>query len=660
MGVGASVLKRNRNSAPAESGDGGFLYQEENDNVLNYTAGSLSSASNSVPCSPSGADGNAMVVPAAPHEYVGVGATKIKCQVCSQVWKVNCGTSAFVCALCGAKVLVALSSVAHQANTQADNHLAAAKAEVKTIMEQQAAVSQDLWEQLVEEVNLAQALWDSQEVTASTGDGGFVAQAHAVLQEATAARAVAQVAEALTLASEAGLPPPSVSMSEILVRLRDEEELEMLWRCILNALQEEDRVDLKFWCEEAKSQDPPLVVPQVVYNASKALSGAEKARLAELEYAAGLDTKAQKFRESGDVESMQKLAEEARLLGADPSIVEAHLEALRLDSEAGGASAVPPPGTVTDSPRTFIFGGPSGPSGQQPSAGAPTAHGPMPSWGGSAGSQEGAPSEAAHRDLNDMSVEELRQQSVGALKAELARFGMDSDGICEKEELVHVLLAARASSQEHASAGQSAGAGPGPFSSAAPPPPRPTPQPQPKPQEQPKAEATPELPKELQGRWYRTNGSMMEIMGSNIVWQDGSIARIWPQGDNKFNVILEGRAYHAKLQGDRIYWSDGDVWTKTPPPSRPAPGAGPRAGPKPKAQVRAPPVKGPMNYSQALACLELGGDPSEEDIKKAYKKAALRWHPDRRQNHDCADVAKEKFQEVRAAFELLQGATFRR
>lgn len=43
-----------------------------------------------------------------------------------------------------------------------------------------------------------------------------------------------------------------------------------------------------------------------------------------------------------------------------------------------------------------------------------------------------------------------------------------------------------------------------------------------------------------------------------------------------------------------------------------------------------------------------------EVASKGSTIAHVRWHPDRRQNHDCADEAKEKFQEVRAAFEYLQ------
>ncbi|XP_055521670.1 dnaJ homolog subfamily B member 2-like isoform X1 [Leucoraja erinacea] len=42
---------------------------------------------------------------------------------------------------------------------------------------------------------------------------------------------------------------------------------------------------------------------------------------------------------------------------------------------------------------------------------------------------------------------------------------------------------------------------------------------------------------------------------------------------------------------------------------------------------------------------------SQEDIKKAYRKLALRWHPDK--NPDNKDVAEHKFKEIAEAYEVL-------
>lgn len=96
--------------------------------------------------------------------------------------------------------------------------------------------------------------------------------------------------------------------------------------------------------------------------------------------------------------------------------------------------------------------------------------------------------------------------------------------------------------------------------------------------------------------------------------------------------------------------------------SPPAPGA---AGPGPSSSggtggTRAnasgqPPASsnGPTRAS-SLACLGItSSDPTEEELRKAYKKAAMRWHPDRQHNHEHAEEAKQKFVEARAAYEYL-------
>lgn len=42
---------------------------------------------------------------------------------------------------------------------------------------------------------------------------------------------------------------------------------------------------------------------------------------------------------------------------------------------------------------------------------------------------------------------------------------------------------------------------------------------------------------------------------------------------------------------------------------------------------------------------------SSDEIKKAYKKAALKWHPDR--NKDNEEAASKKFKQISEAFEVL-------
>jgi len=51
--------------------------------------------------------------------------------------------------------------------------------------------------------------------------------------------------------------------------------------------------------------------------------------------------------------------------------------------------------------------------------------------------------------------------------------------------------------------------------------------------------------------------------------------------------------------------------------------------------------------------LGLNRDASEEDIKKSYRKLAMKFHPDR--NPDSKD-AEEKFKEAKEAYEILSTA----
>ena len=49
--------------------------------------------------------------------------------------------------------------------------------------------------------------------------------------------------------------------------------------------------------------------------------------------------------------------------------------------------------------------------------------------------------------------------------------------------------------------------------------------------------------------------------------------------------------------------------------------------------------------------LDVGKEADEEEIKKAYRKAALKWHPDRHQNEK--EIAEKKFKEISEAYEVL-------
>jgi len=62
-----------------------------------------------------------------------------------------------------------------------------------------------------------------------------------------------------------------------------------------------------------------------------------------------------------------------------------------------------------------------------------------------------------------------------------------------------------------------------------------------------------------------------------------------------------------------------------------------------------------MSRKDYYGILGLPKDASEDDIKKAYRKLAMKYHPDRNQGDD-SKVAEEKFKEVKEAYEFLSDA----
>ncbi|WP_345816174.1 J domain-containing protein [Paraburkholderia sp. PREW-6R] len=48
---------------------------------------------------------------------------------------------------------------------------------------------------------------------------------------------------------------------------------------------------------------------------------------------------------------------------------------------------------------------------------------------------------------------------------------------------------------------------------------------------------------------------------------------------------------------------------------------------------------------------------TEDEIKRAYRKAAMKWHPDR--NHGAEEMARANFQEIRDAYAILSDAAQR-
>ena len=61
---------------------------------------------------------------------------------------------------------------------------------------------------------------------------------------------------------------------------------------------------------------------------------------------------------------------------------------------------------------------------------------------------------------------------------------------------------------------------------------------------------------------------------------------------------------------------------------------------------------------QAFKILEVSPKATNEEIKKAYKKKALQWHPDR--NREKPKLAESKFKDINEAYETLSNSEKRR
>ena len=66
----------------------------------------------------------------------------------------------------------------------------------------------------------------------------------------------------------------------------------------------------------------------------------------------------------------------------------------------------------------------------------------------------------------------------------------------------------------------------------------------------------------------------------------------------------------------------------------------------------------PRGEKNAYRILGLTEDATQEEIKKRYKKLAVKWHPDRNQNNK--EEAQQKFMEIQEAYEILSNIKTRR
>lgn len=99
-----------------------------------------------------------------------------------------------------------------------------------------------------------------------------------------------------------------------------------------------------------------------------------------------------------------------------------------------------------------------------------------------------------------------------------------------------------------------------------------------------------------------------------------------------------------------------------PPPKKPAASAG--AGDAPPPPPPPPPADGPPDevhppppmlmaehhYYEILGVSYSAGD---DELRKAYRKLAIKYHPDKQKDEESAAVAAEKFKHVTHAYKIL-------
>ncbi|XP_065527703.1 dnaJ homolog subfamily B member 2 isoform X2 [Lathamus discolor] len=100
--------------------------------------------------------------------------------------------------------------------------------------------------------------------------------------------------------------------------------------------------------------------------------------------------------------------------------------------------------------------------------------------------------------------------------------------------------------------------------------------------------------------------------------------------------------------------------TRLHPPRRPGNGGGgtcdagrwrPGAGGEASAAARSDPAGQPHVMVDYYEALGVSRSATADDIKKAYRKAALKWHPDK--NPDNKEYAEQRFKEIAEAYEVL-------
>jgi len=210
-------------------------------------------------------------------------------------------------------------------------------------------------------------------------------------------------------------------------------------------------------------------------------------------------------------------------------------------------------------------------------------------------------------DDEDFELAALRNWGGRALKDELVKFGVDLRGAYEKEDLVQLVHDARGEKKKS----------------------------------------------DKKSKERRSSCSTAENTGN-----PGRTANFGDSNSSRAAADSSTGSKPTIGKGTKAQANSADAHTGRPAASQSTSGASSSNSPSPP-PPRPPVSNAGMTRAAALECLGLnaaGKDLTMDELRRAYKKGALRWHPDRQQNHGKEEEAKQRFQDVRRAYELLSAA----
>lgn len=243
------------------------------------------------------------------------GTAHVRCTKCSFTRAVPYGTVAFTCQTCGSDVRVSLSTMSAHAKADVRARLVKAEHVVRSALEDQVTSCRQLCDGLKKCLSEEDATWQSQPPDSEA------ARARTLVRAAVGSHDWSHAEETLRHWTSLGHPLLSEKFEAALISLKEEDELEVLWRRALSALTAVDSTELEYWCNEAVAKS--VQVPTEVKDVIEALRGQERAMRTEEEYQAKLKARVTEARVLEDIAGLKALAMEAKLLGEDSSVVDA-------------------------------------------------------------------------------------------------------------------------------------------------------------------------------------------------------------------------------------------------------------------------------------------------------------------------------------------------